>query len=298
MPEQQQEQRNQQQLVNQRLEKRQTEKEQQSEDITEGWEEIKELDLIIEAGIDTWDNPMEEKQKLEKGQEAVIEKNQAVETKLEAASHAVVDLEIGNVEMIDKDLEKAKEEREQKEYEEFKENLSMLETSLRKAKLSKSQALRRIKTFFKLWQPKEYMADDKKDAWDQSIKQFKEKYLEEAYGKTESWDDLEEKAETEIIQELQYKTGYHGVVSGQQSIVFSVLNRPACERMLIYYMMEHGYQKTIRPSFISMSQLYYKPNRKMLEKRGLHFENLGENYQQVFDAQKTVELWNQAACHQ
>lgn len=73
MPEQQQEQRNQQQLVNQRLEKRQTEKEQQSEDITEGWEEIKELDLIIEAGIDTWDNPMEEKQKLEKGQEAVIE---------------------------------------------------------------------------------------------------------------------------------------------------------------------------------------------------------------------------------
>ena len=126
MPEQQQEQRNQQQLVNQRLEKRQTEKEQQSEDITEGWEEIKELDLIIEAGIDTWDNPMEEKQKLEKGQEAVIEKNQAVETKLEAASHAVVDLEIGNVEMIDKDLEKAKEEREQKEYEEFKENLSML----------------------------------------------------------------------------------------------------------------------------------------------------------------------------
>ena len=215
MPEQQQEQRNQQQLVNQRLEKRQTEKEQQSEDITEGWEEIKELDLIIEAGIDTWDNPMEEKQKLEKGQEAVIEKNQAVETKLEAASHAVVDLEIGNVEMIDKDLEKAKEEREQKEYEEFKENLSMLETSLRKAKLSKSQALRRIKTFFKLWQPKEYMADDKKDAWDQSIKQFKEKYLEEAYGKTESWDDLEEKAETEIIQELQYKTGYHGVVSGK-----------------------------------------------------------------------------------
>lgn len=331
MPEQQQEQRNQQQLVNQRLEKRQTEKEQQSEDITEGWEEIKEWDLIIEAGIDTWDNPMEEKQKLEKGQEAVIEKNQAVETKLEAASHAVVDLEIGNVEMIDKDLEKAKEEREQKEYEEFKENLSMLETSLRKAKLSKSQALRRIKTFFKLWQPKEYMADDKKDAWDQSIKQFKEKYLEEAYGKTESWDDLEEKAETEIIQELQYKTGYHGVVSGQtdlnlfskerqnrlkeadqwllnqclkkdskmqQSIVFSVLNRPACERMLIYYMMEHGYQKTIRPSFISMSQLYYKPNRKMLEKRGLHFENLGEIYQQVFAAQKTVELWNQAACQQ
>ena len=250
---------------------------------------------------------------------------------MKAASHAVVDLEIGDVEMIDDALKKAKEEREQKEYQEFNENVSMLETSLRKAKLSKSQALRRIKTFFKLWQPKEYMAADMKDAWDQSIKQFKEKYLEEAYGKTESWDDLEEKAETEIIQELQYKTGYHGVVSGQtdlnlfskerqnrlkeadqwllnqclkkdskmqQSIVFSVLNRPACERMLIYYMMENGYQKTIRPSSISMSQLCYKPNRKMLEKRGLHFENLGEIYQQVFAAQKAVELWNQAACQQ
>lgn len=61
MPEQQQEQMNQQQLVNQGLGNQQTEKEQQSEDITEGWEEIKELDLIIEAGIDTWDNPIEEK---------------------------------------------------------------------------------------------------------------------------------------------------------------------------------------------------------------------------------------------
>ena len=60
-------------------------------------------------------------------------------------------------------------------------------------------------------------------------------------------------------------------------------------------MIENGYQKTIRPSSISMSQLCYKPNRKMLEKRGLHFENLGEIYQQVFAAQKTVELWNQAA---
>ena len=95
---------------------------------------------------------------------------------MKAASHAVVDLEIGDVEMIDDALKKAKEEREQKEYQEFNENLSMLETSLRKAKLSKSQALRRIKTFFKLWQPKEYMAADMKDAWDQSIKQFKEKY--------------------------------------------------------------------------------------------------------------------------
>ena len=47
-----------------------------------------------------------------------------------------------------------------------------------------------------------------------------------------------------------------------------------------------------------MSQLCYKPNRKMLEKRGLHFENLGEIYQQVFAAQKTVELWNQAAWQQ
>ena len=75
MPEQQQEQMNQQQLVNQGLGNQQTEKGQQSEDITEGWEEIKELDLIIEAGIDTWDNPIEEKKNLEKGQEAVIEKN-------------------------------------------------------------------------------------------------------------------------------------------------------------------------------------------------------------------------------
>lgn len=120
MPEQQQEQMNQQQLVNQRLEHQQTEKEQQSEDITEGWEEIKELDLIIEAGIDTWDNPIEEKKNLEKGQEAVIEKKQADETELKAASHAVVDLEIGDVEMIDDALKKAKEEREQKEYQELR----------------------------------------------------------------------------------------------------------------------------------------------------------------------------------
>ncbi len=38
---------------------------------------------------------------------------------MKAASHAVVDLEIGDVEMIDDALKKAKEEREQKEYQEF-----------------------------------------------------------------------------------------------------------------------------------------------------------------------------------
>lgn len=81
----------------------------------------------------------------------------------------------------------------------------------------------------------------------------------------------------------------------KQSIVFSILERPARERMLIYYMIEHKYQEDMRPSFILNSQLTYRPDLKKIMSQKLDYSGLQNIYQKVYAARDTVKVWNEAS---
>lgn len=174
------------------------------------------------------------------------------------------------------------------------------------------QILRRVRIFTKAWKMDGDEDENTSRALTKEIEGLKEVSAQEPDQEplNEIRERLEMQREPEVQEENEFPAERTAMLQEadnwllcenlkkdpkmKETIVFSILERPARERMLIYYMIEHNYQEDMRPSFILNSQLTYRPDLKKIMSQKLDYKGLQNIYQKVYAAKDTVKVWNEA----
>lgn len=208
---------------------------------------------------------------------------------------------------------KANEEKKNKKrWEAELKTVSDFRKNITEQDFTRDQILRRLRSFTKAWKMDGDEDENTSRALTKEITELKQASEQPSDQEplNEIWERLEMQKEPEVQDENEFPAERTAMLQEadnwllreslkkdpemKQSIVFSVLERPARERMLIYYMIEHKYQEDMRPSFILNSQLTYRPNLKKIMSQKLDYEGLQNIYQKVYAVKDTVKVWNEA----